>query len=119
MELMAVRELLQSVRDGPLTIQADSQYVIKVFTEWLPGWRQRGMKTSSRKPVENADLILEIDQLLAGRDVDWQWIPGHAGHELNEEADSLARHAAERAKVLFESGSLPSAESDPPRQTER
>ena len=119
MELMAVRELLRSIDDNPLLIQADSQYVIGVFTEWLPVWRGRGMKTSSRKPVENVDLILEIDDLLSERDVEWQWVKGHVGHALNEAADSLARHGAERARTMIEAGFLPTSESDPPRQTQR
>ena len=116
---MAVRELLRSIDDNPLLIQADSQYVIGVFTEWLPVWRGRGMKTSSRKPVENVDLILEIDDLLSERDVEWQWVKGHVGHALNEAADSLARHGAERARTMIEAGFLPTSESDPPRQTQR
>ena len=119
MELMAVRELLRSISDHGLLIQADSQYVIKVFTEWLPGWRARRMRTASKKPVENAELILEIADLLADRDVEWQWVRGHVGHELNEKADTLARHGAERAKHLAELGSLPDVSADPPRISDR
>lgn len=115
MELTAVLQALRSTVEERLLLQADSQYVINVFTTWLPGWRARGMRTSSRKPVENAELILEIDELLASRDVEWEWVRGHAGHQLNERADALARHAAERARVLLETGRMPAASKDPPR----
>jgi ribonuclease HI len=119
MELMAVKELLLATGQEALLVQADSQYVINVFTKWLPGWRSRGMRTSSRKPVENQDLVTEIDRLLTERDIQWEWVRGHAGHPLNERADALARHAAERSKALSLSGSLPPTESDPPRLSER
>lgn len=117
MELMAVEELLRSVSEHELTIQADSQYVINVFTEWLPGWRRRGMRTSSGKPAENQDIIMRISDLLDDRKVTWEWVRGHVGHDLNERADALAFHAAQRAKVLVETGAVPSAASDPPRLT--
>jgi ribonuclease HI len=98
MELRAVYELLRAMgHDEPLTIQTDSEYVVNIFTKWLEGWRKRGMKTSSRKPVENTDLIEAIDALLNGRQVTFEWTRGHAGHPLNERADALANGAARRA----------------------
>jgi ribonuclease HI len=72
MELRAVLELLGDISAPSLVIQCDSQYVINVFTQWLPDWRRRGMRTSSRKPVENQDLIVAIDGLLQGHDVTWE-----------------------------------------------
>lgn len=119
MELTAVRQLLTTVTDEPLIIQTDSQYAKNIFTEWLEGWKRRGMRTSGRKPVENQDLIVEIDTLLQQRDVTWEWVRGHDGHELNELADDLARFAAARAKQYNESGSVPTSTEDPPRSTER
>lgn len=99
MELRAVLGLLQSIDpDEELVIQTDSSYVIGVFTEWLSVWKKRGMRTGRNKPVENADLIVEIDELLAGRKVTFEKVPGHAGHPLNEKADALARSEAERAQ---------------------
>jgi ribonuclease HI len=69
MEFRAVLELLGAISVPSLVIQCDSQYVINVFTQWLPDCRRRGMRTSSRKPVENQDLIVAIDGVLRGRDV--------------------------------------------------
>lgn len=119
MELTAVLQALRSTADEPLLVLADSQYVINVFTQWLPDWRTRGMRTSSRKPVQNAELILEIDELLSSREIEWGWVRGHAGHPLNERADALARHAAERARLLIETGRVPKPSQDPPRLTKR
>lgn len=98
MELRAVLELLRvAPANEPLLIITDSQYVQKVFTEWLPVWRSRGMRTASRRPVENKDLIEVIDRELANRTVTFEWVRGHAGHPLNERADELANTAARRA----------------------
>ncbi len=90
-------ELLRSHPRGRLLIQADSTYVINLFTEWLPKWRKRNMRTASGKPAKNQDLLEEIDRLLTGRDIEWQWVRGHSGHALNEAADRLAGHGATTA----------------------
>jgi ribonuclease HI len=98
MELQAVLELLKATDPRqPLVIQTDSAYVIGVFTEWLEGWRQRGMRTSSGKPVENVDLIEDIVEKIEGRRVDYEKVLGHSGHSLNERADTLAQAAARKA----------------------
>jgi len=34
-----------------------------------------------------------LDVALAGHDVYWHWVKGHAGHDMNERADELAREA--------------------------
>lgn len=98
MELMAVLQLLLGTSpDEPLLIQTDSAYVIGVFTEWLEGWRRRGMRTSNKRPVENQGLIEQISARLVGREVRFEKVPAHAGHRLNERADALAQAAARRA----------------------
>ena len=103
MEMRAVLELLVATDPAEtLVIQSDSAYVVGVFTEWLEKWRQRGMRTAARKPVENIDLIEQIDGLLKGRDVRFEKVPGHAGHPLNTKADALANQAAQRAKARLE-----------------
>lgn len=96
MELTAVREALAAHPGVDVTIQTDSQIIVGTFTEWLADWKKRGMRKSNRKPVLNAELILEIDDLTRGRTVVWEHVAGHSGHALNEKADRLARAAAER-----------------------
>ena len=98
MELMAAIQGLEALKSGsPADIYTDSTYVQKGITEWIAKWKQNGWRTSSRKPVKNEDLWRCLDAALAGHDVDWHWIKGHAGHPENERADTLARRGAEQA----------------------
>ena len=113
--MVAVLELLRSHPAQPLLVLSDSQYVINVFTKWLQGWRDRGMRTVKRRRVENLDLIEQISTLLDGTDIEWEWVRGHDGHPLNERADRLARFGAERSRVLAQTGDIPPASADPPR----
>ncbi len=95
-ELMSVLALLRATREigEPLRILCDSQYAINCCTRWIPSWKKRGWRKADNKPVLNLDLLQEIDAELAGRNVTFQWVKGHAGHPLNEQADTLARAAA-------------------------
>ena len=94
MELMAAIKALEAVKPGykgSITLWTDSTYVLKGITEWIHSWKKRGWKKSDKKPVLNADLWQELDDLNKARDVTWKWVKGHAGDEGNERADELAR----------------------------
>ncbi len=96
-ELMAVLDLLRQtapVADEDLLVLCDSQYVINSVTKWSPGWKRRGWRKADGKPVLNVELLQEIDRELTGRRVRFEWVKGHAGHDLNEAADLRARAAA-------------------------
>ena len=41
--------------------------------------------------MKNVDLWQRLDAALAHHEVKWHWVKGHAGHDLNERADELAR----------------------------
>ena len=91
MELMgAIQALTHSPHEHNLEIWTDSSYVKKGITEWIEGWKKRGWKTASKKPVANQDLWQQLDALCQRRDVAWHWVKGHAGHAGNEKADELA-----------------------------
>ena len=58
--------------------------------DWLPNWKKRGWKTSSKKPVKNQDLWQALDAAVGQHEVEWNWVRGHTGVAGNEEADALA-----------------------------
>lgn len=96
-ELKAVLDLFEATSSRPeakLRVYCDSQYVINSLTKWMPGWKKKGWKKSDGKPVLNRDLLEALDRALTSRDYEFIWVKGHAGHELNEKADSLANGAA-------------------------
>lgn len=96
-ELMAVLQLFLSTAhtDDDLLVLCDSQYVINSVTKWMPGWKKKGWRKGDGKPVLNLELLQRLDAALAGRRYRFEWVKGHAGHELNEAADARARAAAE------------------------
>ena len=92
MELMAAISALEALaKPTTLTVVTDSAYVKGGITEWMAGWKRKGWKTSTGKPVKNEDLWRRLDEAAARHSVAWQWVKGHAGHPENERADELAR----------------------------
>ena len=106
-ELMAVLDLLQQTAhvDEDLHVLCDSQYAINVISKWTPGWKRRGWRKGDGKPVQNVELVKSLDQAMQGRRVRFEWVKGHAGHELNEAADVRARAVA----VAYQQGKEPDA----------
>ena len=92
MELMAAIRALEALkRPSRVKLYTDSIYVMKGIQTWIHDWKKRGWKTADKKPVKNEDLWRRLDEARLRHDVDWRWVKGHAGHELNERADALAR----------------------------
>ncbi|MGP9529160.1 RNase H family protein [Glutamicibacter sp. AOP5-A2-18] len=96
-ELQAVLELFRATAhlpDEELKILCDSQYAINCISKWMPGWKKRGWKKADGKQVLNQDILKELDSAITGRKYTFEWVKGHAGHDLNEAADERARAAA-------------------------
>ncbi|MCI0382881.1 ribonuclease H [Streptomyces sp. CNQ085] len=102
-ELTALERLLEVLDPAvPAQVRMDSQYAMKAVTTWLPGWRRRGWKTSAGTPVANRDLVVRIDELLAGREVEFVHTPAHRadGDRLNDAADRAASHSARTQRPI-------------------
>ncbi|WP_033216403.1 ribonuclease H family protein [Kitasatospora phosalacinea] len=96
-ELTALQRLLEATDPAaPLEVRLDSTYTRDAVTKWLHGWKRNGWKTAAGKPVANQELIQRIDALLAGRDVEFVYVPAHQvdGDPLNAIADKAASDAA-------------------------
>ena len=92
MELMAAIVALEALtRPCAVDLHTDSQYVRNGVTQWIAGWKARGWKTADRKPVKNEELWRRLEEASERHDVAWHWVRGHAGDEMNERADALAR----------------------------
>ena len=98
MELTAAIMALEALkRPCVAAIHTDSQYLRQGITAWILGWKRNGWKTADKKPVKNADLWRRLDAALGHHTVHWHWVRGHAGHDLNERADELAREGLREA----------------------
>ncbi len=99
MELMAAIMALEALkRPCKVELHTDSKYVMQGITEWMRGWKARGWLTADKKPVKNADLWQRLDAARLRHDVKWRGVKGHAGHELNERADQLAKRGVAELK---------------------
>jgi ribonuclease HI len=97
MELTAVIRALESLRrDCDVEIYTDSQYVKNGIETWIHGWKRNGWKTSDRKPVKNAELWRELDELARRHRISWHWVKGHNDHPGNDRADALANRGVEQ-----------------------
>jgi ribonuclease HI len=100
MELTAAIEALNALtRPCVVELHTDSQYVKNGITQWLPLWKARGWRTMTKGAVKNEDLWRRLDEARLRHEVDWRWVKGHAGHEMNERVDVLARRALERVEA--------------------
>jgi ribonuclease HI len=100
MELTAAIEALDALkRPCKVELHTDSQYVRNGITQWLSLWKARGWRTMSKGPVKNEDLWRRLDEARQRHNVDWRWVKGHAGHQLNERADGLARRGLLEAEA--------------------
>ena len=108
MELTAAIEgVLFCPADAKLVIWTDSNYVKQGITEWIHGWKKKNWKD-----VKNPDLWKKLDAACQGREIEWNWIKGHAGHAGNEMADQLANLGAEQTAQQLKNGAAAAGSTD-------
>jgi ribonuclease HI len=91
MEMTAAIEALKALkRPCKVRLHTDSQYLKNGITSWIRNWKRNGWRTSDKKPVKNVDLWQALEAEIETHDIQWVWVKGHAGHDGNERADSLA-----------------------------
>jgi ribonuclease HI len=91
MELTAVIRALEALkRPTRVRLHTDSQYVQLGISAWIHKWKKNGWRTADKKPVKNAELWRELDELRQRHEIEWHWVKGHAGNAGNELADELA-----------------------------
>ncbi len=92
MELMAAISALEALkRPCTVDLHTDSEYMRNGITKWIAGWKRNGWHTADKKPVKNVDLWERLESAIERHEIRWHWVKGHAGDEMNERADELAR----------------------------
>lgn len=65
---------------------SDSRYVVETMT-------------GNFRKKTNHDWWKKLEKAASGHQIDWQWVKGHAGHEIQEVVDKMARKMAELGRV--------------------
>jgi ribonuclease HI len=78
MEITAAVEALRRIPAGAeVVLRSDSEYVVNTMTR---GWKRNA----------NRELWGQLDDEVARRMVNFEWVRGHGGDPLNDRADELA-----------------------------
>lgn len=67
-------------------VLSDSRYVVETM---IGNFRKK----------TNLDWWAKLDKAAQKHQIKWEWVKGHAGHEVQEIVDTLARKTAELGKV--------------------
>lgn len=67
-------------------VLSDSRYVVETMT-------------GNFRKKTNLEWWAKLDKAKQKHQITWQWVKGHAGHEIQEVVDDLARKTAELGKV--------------------
>lgn len=67
-------------------VLTDSRYVVETMT-------------GNFRKKTNLEWWAKLDRAADGHKITWQWVKGHAGHEVQEVVDTLARKTAELGRV--------------------
>ena len=65
---------------------SDSRYVVETMT-------------GNFRKKTNHEWWAKLDRAASKHEIEWQWIKGHAGHEIQEVADKAARKIAAAGEV--------------------
>ena len=69
-----------------VTVMTDSRYVVETMT-------------GNFRKKTNHEWWKKLDAAASGHRVKWEWTKGHAGHEVQEVADKMARKMATLGRV--------------------
>ncbi|MDH4409142.1 MAG: ribonuclease HI [Verrucomicrobiales bacterium] len=90
-----------------VTVHSDSRYLVDAQSKgWVEKWKKLGWRKADKSAVKNVDLWMRLERAAAGHRIDWKWVKGHDGHEMNERCDLLATEAADgkRGGLLVDEG---------------
>jgi ribonuclease HI len=94
MELTAAAAALEALtRPCKVIVHTDSEYVRNGITKWHTGWVRRNWRNAAGDPVANMDLWQRLLAAEKPHEVDWRWVRGHSGDEMNDRVDALATQA--------------------------
>ena len=86
-EIAAATLGLENLKEScKVKLLSDSRYVVETMSS---GWKRK----------TNHDWWARLDKAASKHEIEWQWIKGLAGHEIQEVADKAARTIAAKGEV--------------------
>jgi len=98
MEGQALIAAMEHSKGSECEIHTDSDFWIKVITEWSISWEKNGWKKSKGK-IKNLDLVKEACALHKISNSKLIWVKAHNENDGNELADHWANEAR-KGKIL-------------------
>ena len=101
--LRAIRNIEKNIIFNKIIINTDSEYSMNSTTKWIKNWKKNNWKNAKKKPVENQDLIKQIDELLQKypNKITIQWVRAHGTDKNNIKADKLANRGSDIYKEKY------------------
>ncbi|MBF0591418.1 MAG: ribonuclease HI [Nitrospirae bacterium] len=101
MEIIAAIRAMSALKyKCRVTIISDSKLLVNsIMLGWARRWQANNWKKSNNEKALNADLWQQLLDLCSKHVVEFQWVQGHVGDELNEHCDQLSKDAARQADL--------------------
>ena len=92
MEFLAAVMALRTVpMDAKVILWTDSKILIEAAQIKIPQWKNNDWRRLSGQPVIDLDVVVELEELMSARNIEWRWVRGHSGNTYNELCDKLCR----------------------------
>ena len=100
MELKGCIEGLKAInyKHYPVKVYLDSAYVLNGITNWIDGWKKKGWVNSSKQPVANKNLWIELDnERNKFTNIEFIKVKGHSDNYGNIQADRICNEYMDKA----------------------
>jgi ribonuclease HI len=106
MEILAALVALEALKwPCRVKVHSDSRYLVDAVVQGrAQRWRDNGWKRNRKEEAVNVDLWERLLVICEKHEVEFVWVPGHAGHPENERCDLLAAAAAQGDGLLPDVG---------------
>lgn len=92
MEFLAAVMALKSVPvNSEVILWTDSKILIEAAQVKIQQWKNNDWQRLSGQPVVDLDVVVELEELMRSRQIEWRWVRGHSGNFYNEMCDELCR----------------------------
>jgi ribonuclease HI len=106
MEIFAAIAGLEALKfPCKVTVYSDSRYLVDAMSKgWVLKWKAKDWRRNKKEKARNIDLWEKLLALCERHQVRFEWVKGHAGHDLNDRCDELAMTALKKPHLPVDEG---------------